>query len=744
MLGGELQDILYHQNAHPMAVWSKCKSNYMLKSWDTAAGALFIANPATATPELIAIQTQAQQPQAWLEQCHVDWMQQCHADMLRQQCHPETGQLMCAAELGCLQDTSRLHRGYSECASMRCQRSSYKSTEAYFQYQPQTTPGAVPDACIAFSGFATSKSVTSELRSMAQNCLLDPTALDITATSSTSSGTADACELQPGMWTSTMPLKLPVTVQHGQINVANTNGNNYGNIQRVMINIFDQFYTAFLEDSGFMKEAIYSKDGDILHDALDCVFLGPYAESHYLPCDLEGAMECPTYWRSDDGTRNFSACAVDSFFNDLSLPYTCGSQLRRSFIKYFYRNFSQALSGKGLQNITEHILLAQVNQTRVDWTNVDNYGCLNKATGKCTTDACDLSNFYEPCLNMDDFTVSGQNIMILTDAWMKEVEVYYQHAMQDTHAWTTYYAASAAPGEPSMPAQWNKDTLSAMTADAEMLYQPSEPVLEHSIREVYSMPTHPDATETERLAGSAWALCMAVIAQPWSTLPIDLDTSMPEGWEALQGVDWTDLGAVKEVVEKLVSAAALKSPLYWHKARRHAPSPSAVCTHTTSQSYANAATMNVGGVVMTLPDPSGKKRKTVTTTFEESMPHRGFGWGQIGGQTCLCSEEDPAQSDLCRMNKATVCSQLLQGHSMCRDLVSACASNTSYSYSKKTDTAKVFSCLQQAGAGVQCPELAPSDVWGLFPVDCGDETCDSANMWAAGKSNVLFPGKPPN
>ena len=30
--------------------------------------------------------------------------------------------------------------------------------------------------------------------------------------------------------------------------------------------------------------------------------------------------------------------------------------------------------------------------------------------------------------------------------------------------------------------------------------------------------------------------------------------------------------------------------------------------------------------------------------------------------------------------------------------------------------ASVYACLHTHGAGVKCPELAPSDVWGLFPV----------------------------
>ena len=42
------------------------------------------------------------------------------------------------------------------------------------------------------------------------------------------------------------------------------------------------------------------------------------------------------------------------------MPFTCGSQLRRSLIKYFYRNYSKTLGADGLRVATTS-LLNQVN-----------------------------------------------------------------------------------------------------------------------------------------------------------------------------------------------------------------------------------------------------------------------------------------------------------------------------------------------------------------------------------------------
>ena len=45
------------------------------------------------------------------------------------------------------------------------------------------------------------------------------------------------------------------------------------------------------------------------------------------------------------------------------------------------------------------------------------------------------------------------------------------------------------------------------------------------------------------------------------------------------------------------------------------------------------------------------------------------------------------------------------------------------------------------GLGVRCPELGPSDLWGLFPVGCTALECASASAWAGtGSADVVFEG----
>jgi hypothetical protein len=345
---------------------------------------------------------------------------------------------------------------------------------------------------------------------------------------------------------------------------------------------FDTFWSTWESEKAKIETAFFSADGDMVHDFLDCVFLGPYTRAEWLPCiqDSLDDARCPFYARDGAGglNRKFNKSCLRDNLNtiDFQPPFTCGSQARRSIIKYFYRNFSSSLSGVGLQNLTVQMLQAQIDQLKRDWTDASNFGCRTKATGKCDVASCSLhDNYYEPCLNMDDFYISAQNAMILVDAWTTELERYYQFVMQDTRAWTTYYAASAAPGQPPAPAQWKADSASAAAAAANLLFSPDAAVLTHDMDEVYNMPTDSKASDSQRLMGSAWALCMGGLAQPWSTMPTVADGSRPLGWQAIQGVDWTKLTLVKEMVQTLVQEAMDKSPLFWHKNRRHAPSPSA-------------------------------------------------------------------------------------------------------------------------------------------------------------------------
>ena len=137
-----------------------------------------------------------------------------------------------------------------------------------------------------------------------------------------------------------------------------------------------------------------------------------------LSCDAEGVLDCPTYWRNDDGTRTFQRCnTTEALHGDERLPFTCGSQLRRSLIKYFYRNYSRTLSAPALRATTAALLNQTVRRLFGRWTDLSNFGCLDPVSGRCLFSACNNhTNFYVPCLDTTDFQVPLWPALQLADA----------------------------------------------------------------------------------------------------------------------------------------------------------------------------------------------------------------------------------------------------------------------------------------------------------------------------------------
>ena len=104
----------------------------------------------------------------------------------------------------------------------------------------------------------------------------------------------------------------------------------------------------------FAKEGItaelFSAEGDALHQVMDCIFMGPYARMDFGSRGTRGNLPIPSWSR-----RNFEVesdtrvlplpCTGESMQGDFKVPFTCGSQTRRSIIKYFVRNFAVPASG---------------------------------------------------------------------------------------------------------------------------------------------------------------------------------------------------------------------------------------------------------------------------------------------------------------------------------------------------------------------------------------------------------------
>ena len=151
---------LVQQGVEPIAVWGRCKSNYALSAWDTAAGVLFTdAAGAAGVPDAVAAQA-------------VAWAQAVSPNLL-----------------GCLQDASRLRAGdYSDCARLYYALTrDGQSPAGYYLYAPQPATWAEPpDACQVFTGLQAAANPGSPLGNLMDACVLEENA-----------GQTVACDLNP-------------------------------------------------------------------------------------------------------------------------------------------------------------------------------------------------------------------------------------------------------------------------------------------------------------------------------------------------------------------------------------------------------------------------------------------------------------------------------------------------------------------------------------------------------------------
>ena len=289
---------------------------------------------------------------------------------------------------------------------------------------------------------------------------------------------------------------------------------------------------------------------------------------------------------------------------------------------------------------------------------------------------------------------------------------YYLLA-QDTEPWTKYYNQSGP--SVSQPAQWNADLSSTSSALKESIFKPLDPVLQYAPHEVYSMPSS-GSPPTERAAGSVSSLCMGLLGQGMLTLPV---TDFGSGFRPL-GTDIPFLGSfdlhnveeVASLVRNITKQAASQSPFLWHKARRHAPSASGVCKQSTQQTYGYNQKIHIGPVVFEAQGQEYEVRPDEGLSF----PFHGFSWGMLGYPTCICG--------------TPIANGCMLFEEVCTGITAQCLwsiCNQSSGVYAWSEMQKVWDCLQQEPK--RCAELGPSDSWGLFPVDCTTEECQSAQQW---------------
>ena len=699
----QILDQLVAQGVEPIAVWARCKSNYALSMWDIGAGALFssgdgVSGSGATTMSMIL----EKGPTA------IQWAKSVSPELL-----------------ACLQDPGRLQMDYSSCLVAYFSAQNASNPNAYFVYEPDTggSSGEPPDACLLFSGLVEASSPGSPLNTLMKACSKQE---DVGQTTS-------FCDLNALGWSGQQPLKVAVAGLHGVLPsfAEDLAYKYYDTPLQTLKQAFADFNKTYLSVQAPSIDAmLFSADGDFIHNFFDCMFLGPYTRIDAMPCDAEGQLECPFYARDEEGgrSRQFTPCFGAVMHGDEALPYTCGSQARRAIIKYYFRDYSSAVSPKSISSNISSLIKQQVDAIYLNYTNRLSFGCGDR----CLLDECGFTNGYAPCMSTS-YTIPANVVgESLIEGALSELDAYYTFVHTNTSPWMKYYAM---PNGPRYPFQWGNDPTSAFAAQRLSHFDPSQPLVTYGPEEVYTM--------TSSSRSSMWSTCMALVGHPSMSLP--LDNQLPMGIRSAKNgetevIDMANLDEVEALITN-VTLAAMESacPFVWHRDRRHAPSVSSVCGRERVQKPPSK--LMVGDVTVQTPFAPLTVRPAQGLTF----PLYGFLQSRIGDSTCICATVDPTGTQ-CVISPETCASyQAVAGTNRtpsdaCRLFSTVC--NAASSYYSLQDAKVILQCLmeQRQQLGVRCPELGPSDFWGLFPAGCSTQECPGAAAWASTSGNIKLDG----
>ena len=474
--------VLQAQGVGVLTVITACRTNYMNMQWDKAAYVLF--NRSLFSQVVIASYPSLPPTQL------VDTFGGCLVDPNRRQ--------------SCLQDYITLLK---------------KDPETYWVYQATTDTA---DACHVFTGPALNPLLTPEQRSTFRACL------DQYPDSN--------CRLSSNLWTPQSDNLVPVASRHGvTFNVSDDNANM---IVRLKFDEARALITKALTplqnySNDQLQTIFFSPEGDIMHQMMDCVFMGPYTRVPYWAADSQRTLPVPVWHRDANGTSRAvdpTTCVAQS--SDRLPPYSCGSDARQAVIKYFFRDYLQ----KNQHATMSTIIKSMVSDIQAAWANPSLYFCP------------DCPGFLPKVLDVPYQTVPPETIL---RSLTVQLQTFYRIALEDPQVWTKYSSSMY---------DW---TSSQSVVTREALYHAHRPVINY------------DATEARSpmLTTALWQQCHGLLSQVFFTIPMaqgDIPRNVPN--KPLHGPD-----ALQAFVTAVVQEAFAHSPLYRHYNVSYVPSQSVMC-----------------------------------------------------------------------------------------------------------------------------------------------------------------------
>ena len=443
------------------------------------------------------------------------------------------------------------------------------------------------------------------------------------------------------------------------------------------------------DGSAHLDMQIFSVEGDVLHQTMDCLFMGPYSRVDYWPipaCDTAGE-ECLAgpYWaRAEDGGRGVDpdACASQP-----SLPYTCGSPARQALMRYLVKDVLPKPTGN--VTVIHETVVGTLEQIRAEWANTSLYGCPCSGGGFAPQCCVGYAGPLLPRhLNNSYMPLNSTRVM---QAMEDDLGSMYSLALREIGPWLTYLD-TVAPGERARYYAWNQ----SQRVHDEARLNPTQPVKEYaSASESLTPLTDTDST--------LWGVCHAALKQTFFTLPLggahgvafDPDLTEFDG----------DPGKLRDYVRNFTFEAWRHSPLFRHYSPRHIPSDSGMCAAPPEQPAADTRTVAYRPLV---------QLKTTTLLRTDELPASTPAYSprrfRVGEAACLCGWAR-VPGERCRVSPTRDTDIMVCG------AAGVCSPETNFTYGL-ADEPRVLAAFSAAW---HCPEFELAPHWGITDASAAEE-----------------------
>ena len=720
------------QGVSGISVFQRCKSNYQQKQWDE--GAFLMYEPEKFYKYVLAVTDVQHLPSA------PGSVGEC---LRNSEANDESNN-------GCMLDFTRQAQAY------------------YWRYDrlgvvTDTSDTRSIDGCLVFSGPASNEDplINEEFRKCSN---------DYEDT---------GCKIPHMVWSTGSKNRVPVATLHTVEEIDNNGRYNkalakFEEARKIAIDALVKL-EEFVDSN--LEIVLFSGEGDSLHQTMDCVMQGPYAKVDFWASGSERELPVP-FWARDAGglglTREMDLpCIGEKLNKDFVPPFTCGSETRRSIIKYFVRDFINRGDNnqKNLNSntLTEELIRERIALLKAAWIDSAKYRCkcegreeysleccvIYKRGGNSTTgrEGCELSgedsegcdnNFLPPSLDVTFDEIPGEDvvkkIISKVPAYLKQIltedgnEAFLKYNGGNTDAWNWFANGFDEP------------------AVKEGLYYSHRPIMNYTKQEVGSpfRDLHP-----------IWRTCTGMISQVMFTMPmhpitldkntgdwmwtaasvlglrtpeLEFDYTRPTNFDDPTGAeDTSGLSTLEKYVGKLLSASFAESSLFWHYAMRHVPSDSLACARDLGAS--NVPGVKAPGATIRFQNNDAGIPGLDMGRLPEYDMH-GYAAYPIGGidYECFCGWTLHVVSPTLKECEipAEICQDIQYARQDCRYELASAEGRTAIASILQQWTNQGNYTSPAHGGKWACPEMDLSDGWGIIPRFLSDQ-------WIFGSQTLLEP-----